>query len=132
MDYKYLSKELTLTRDAIIFGDDNKIQDYRYGGIARFKNLTLNQIEKLIELDLLNLDECHNASPSIREIIDFVRKHPEFKVDGYTVSPDRSDCRTSFDTIKADTLLPDSESDFYKTFGEADEYNLNPPYAWYD
>lgn len=59
-------------RDQIIFGEPYNKNKYP-GGCRSFDELTLDQIEKLDNLGILNLDECQNEAPSVGEMIDFLR-----------------------------------------------------------
>ena len=68
-------------RDEIIFGEFFNKKKYG-GGLRRFDELTLEQIDKLEELGVLDMEEAQNYSPTTGEIIDFLREH---KTDGWYV-----------------------------------------------
>ncbi len=123
-------------RDQIIFGEAYDKEKYS-GGIRYFDVLCLEQIEKLEQEGLLDLDERQNNSPSVREIIEFLksRETDGWYVHGYSVSPERADCRVSFEGVGKRT--PPSMQDvidFAEMFRYADEFHVSDEglYCWYD
>lgn len=127
-----LNKNVKL-RDEIIFG---KYEPENYsGGIRRFENLNLDKLKKLAELNFVELNECQNCSPAIREFIEFIEKYPDYTAMGYVVSIERSDYRVSLDGIEKpfEAESATEKDEFVKLFGNADEFQSYPEmYAWFD
>ena len=130
-------KEMTLNsdikaRDEMIFGtyDTNCYS----GGIRRFRNLSLEKLESLVNSGFADPDETQNYSPSIREFIEFMVENDGYLVDGYVVSGDRDDYRVSVDAIhRGDMDIETKEelANFVDFARHADEFNPNG-YAWWD
>ena len=81
-----------------------------------------------------NPEETQNESPSIKEIMEFLKVNPSFTAIGYVVTPEREDTRISFEGVIA-TKEPSKKE--YKAYVEmcrsADEFDNKFPYrAWYD
>ena len=123
-------------RDEIIFGEVFNRKKYG-GGLRRFDDLTLEQIDKLEELGVLDMEEAQNYSPNTGEIIDFLREHKTdgWYVHGYCISPERSDFRITFEGVgKKTPPSKDELIDFTNMFRGADEFNVDKEgmYCWYD
>lgn len=123
-------------RDEIIFGEPYNPKKYP-GGCRSFDKLTLEQIGRLEELDILDMSEAQNDSPSIGGIIEFLRARDTdgWYVHGYCVSPDRSDFRVSFEGVgKEMTPTMKDLYDFTCLFRFADEFSADEDglWCWYD
>lgn len=123
-------------RDQIIFGEPYNKNKYP-GGCRSFDELTLDQIEKLDNLGILNLDECQNEAPSVGEMIDFLRSIDStgWYVHGYCVCAERPDFRISFEGVgKKTSPTRDDMIQFVNTFRWADELQMDEEglYCWYD
>ena len=72
------------------------------GGICRFYRMPLDTLNSLVENGLADLDDRQNESPSIREYLGLLRKHPSepAALHGYLVSPDRDDCRITIEGLE--------------------------------
>ena len=134
---EYYVKDFNL-RDNLIFGEDYDESLYQ-GGTRRFVGLEINEAEDLVDCGFIDLDEKQNFSPTVGEILDFMRKYPQWCVSahGYVVSPLRKDCRVSFEGVEVRTNREfdiDFIIDFANLFRDADEFILtkNRAYAWYD
>lgn len=123
-------------RDEIVFGEN--FNDRKYGGgVRRFDDLTLLQINELDDLGILDMNESQNDSPTVGEMIDFLksRKTDGWYVHGYCVSPERSDFRISFEGVgKHSAPSIQDIIDFSKLFRWADEFEVseNGLRCWYD
>lgn len=123
-------------RDQIIFGEYYNPKKY-LGGLRRFDNLSLEQIEQLDELEILEMNDRQNNAPSIGEMIDFLRERETdgWCIHGYCISPDRPDFRISFEGVAKKTP-PNCQDviDFSMMFRLADEFNANQDglRCWYD
>ena len=108
-------------RERIIFGEPYNKENY-LGGIRSFyitleNGINLRQLEELIEKRFVEMDGCHNDSPTTNEFYEFMKKYPQCRLEGYTVSPDRQDYRTTFDGIYCtDKITPELKEAFAKTF----------------
>ena len=120
----FIRKDITDQRDQIIFGEEYNAQKY-FGGIRSFDDLTMPQVNQLDDMDILDMDECQNAAPTIGEMLDFLRSRETdgWYIHGYCVSPDREDFRITFEGIGKRT--PPSVRniiDFSLLFRGADEF----------
>lgn len=123
-------------RDEIIFGEFYNQKKYG-GGIRWFDELTLEQIDKLDKLGVLDMYETQNNIPTIGEIIDFLRerKSDGWYVHGYCVSPERSDFRVTFEGVGKKTPPSQEDmTDFTRMFRDADDFDADSEglYCWYD
>lgn len=123
-------------RDQIVFGEPYNKKKYP-GGCRSFDELTMEQIEKLNDLGLLDLDECQNDSPSVEEIVDFLRNIDSdgWYVHGYCVCAERPDFRISFEGIGKKTSPSMNDMiQFIRMFRWADELHMDEEglYCWYD
>lgn len=109
---------------------------YVNGGIEHFDNLSADTLQTLIDEGFADPDDTQNNSPSLQEILDFIREYPDFKAHGYAVSPERSDYRVSLEGVEGTVYRPsDAFSAFVETFDGADTFEISKSgncYAWYD
>lgn len=129
IDKRICRYKLSDIRDQIVFGKKTEELDY-IGGMERFDELKLSQIEQLLENNIIDLDDRQNNAPTAGELINFVKKHPEYNLFGYCITPDRDDFRITFDGIGGPEGV--DTTDFMHFECNADEFILNPPYAWWD
>lgn len=132
----FIRKDITDQRDQIIFGEDYNVKKY-VGGLRYFDELTLIQINQLEELDIIDMDECQNDSPTIGEMLEFLRSRETdgWYVHGYCISPERDDFRITFEGVGKKT--PPSKQDiidFASLFRWADEFQADNDglRCWYD
>jgi hypothetical protein len=128
----------TKRREEIVFGTP---VDWKKatGGIKRFNDLTLEKLNQLMELGVVDMESTQNDSPSIGEFRAFIMKNTGFVLTGYVVSPGRTDYndgnRVNVDGIqfvgkkKMDKATMEA---FVKMFHKADEFTLDTGRAWYD
>ena len=132
-DTKYFNKNVS-ERDSIIFGEDNHPK--YTGGIARFDNLTVNQLHNLIDKRFANPDDYHNDSPTIQQFMSFMESYPGYTLIGYAVSIDRWDYSVQIDGIAKNMPITDKAeiADFAVLFKKADGFKVNSQgaYAWFD
>jgi hypothetical protein len=131
------------TRDEILFGNyDPKAYT---GGTRRFARVDVDTLQELVELDFVDVYECQNDSPTIREFLDFVEYSDErgsYRFDGYAVIDTRNDYSVSIDCIsKIKPFGQTSEIvDFAELVATADDFYLSSRandrgeygYAWWD
>lgn len=128
-------------RDSIIASYDPEFDNdpntaYR-GGIQRFSQLPLEAMEELITHNFIDVQDKQNNAPSIGQFIQFLRNHSEnkFHVHGYAVGAHRSDYRISIEGIcnpLATTMSPETVTAFIANFQNADEFDLEDGFCWYD
>lgn len=131
-----IRRDVADRRDQILFGENFNRAKYP-GGIRHFNDLTTLQVNQLKDLGLLDLNDSQNDSPTMGEMIDFLkaRETDGWYVIGYCVSPERSDFRVTFEGIGKST--PPSKQDiidFTTLFRWADEFYVNNEglRCWYD
>ena len=123
------------SRDRILFKENFNPEMY-IGGVRHFRELSLDNLETLVKDKFIELDECQNDSPTTEEILEFVRKYPDYLVHGYAVSPFREDYRVTLEGVEKDIPVSSKEEliDFTKLFQLADEFVVDKDYVycWFD
>ncbi len=121
-------------RDEILFGTAYSADRYRLGGACHFNRLGIDRLRTLVDEEFIDLDECQNYSPSTGDFLEFMTIHPEFTAHGYAISPDRDDYRVTIEGIESDREIEDYAvlEEFVDLCRFADEFCINPPYAWWD
>jgi len=69
------------------------------GGIRKFKYVPVEVIKQLIAGGFADSLDQQNESPTLKQFVKFGEKHSRFVFNGYAVSPNRSDCRVTVDSI---------------------------------
>ena len=72
-------------REQILFGASKNWEGER---TLPFKDISVQALEELIELDLL-VDYIQGKAPTLIEYIDFMKKYPGFTAHGFATNPDR-------------------------------------------
>ena len=111
-------------RDEILFGE--YIPD-RYGPRGNyapyFKDLPLEQVEKLVEHGYLDLEMNQNGSPTTREFMDYMKMYPDARVSGFaTCRP--SDTDVVITTVSIRTDISVTLAEFAARFHDADEFSI--------
>lgn len=109
--------------------------EHYMGGIARYSDVSLDVLEKLVELGFVNLLQTHNDSPTISQILDFMYDHSGFKAHGYVVDIKRPDYRVSIEGIKkVGKITKQDIIDFIDLFKDTDDLIVNKDllYCRYD
>ena len=121
-------------RDMIIYGEGYLPSKYS-GGVRCFEKLELKALEKLLDKGMIDPEGTQNYSPTVEEFYGFMQKHPLFTAHGYTVSPERDDCRTTIDGIEYNgAVTMEMVIDFTDLCKGADEFLVGTDhlYCWYD
>ena len=126
------------TRDIIIFG--NPVEwDEDLNDIKPFYQLSLAQLQQLIEQGFANPAAQQNNSPTIQAFLEFAQaqasKGFQFAFEGYAISPFRDDYRVSVEGIIYRGNYPyQMLVEFYEFVGEPDEIDVQSHYlrAWWD
>lgn len=125
-------------RDSIIDDEADVYDEKPIGGIKRFTRLATSGVNELERLNLIDINERQNNAPSIAEFQKFANEHPNNNIsfDGYTVVPERNDCRISIDAIQMSLNDYQDLSDFVELCKghTPDELNTenNQLRAWWD
>lgn len=132
----FIRSDIADQRDQIVFGENCIAQKY-FGGLRYFDTLTLNQIDQFDELGVLDMDERQNDSPTIGEMIDFLRARETdgWYVHGYCISPERDDFRITFEGVGKNSAPSRKDIiDFITLFRWADEFYVDDDglRCWYD
>ena len=113
-----------------------KLEDVEKGDydIFSFEGLDYKTAKKAVDKGWLDPKETQNSSPSVGEIMDFIKENPSFVAHGYVVTPARPDTRISFEGVIAVKKPSTKEYNAYiDTFRQADEFDNAWPFrAWYD
>lgn len=136
-DYKHISDEKANEREMIIFGRPYDRSRYVYGGCVHFDQISVTQAKELLEKGYVDPNDTQNCSPTMQEFIGYCSAEPnKWYLHGYVISPERSDCRVTFEGIGSLVpLYPEEVIDFLKDFRYADELYADVyscAYCWYD
>lgn len=137
MAYCTLTPEEAEEREQLLFGRHYSPLNYSAGGICRFGEVSAETARKLIERGFVDPDDTQNSSPTMKEMVDFCDDETDFwYLHGYAVSPNRFDCRVTFEGVGSHGVLGlDAAYEFLKHFRDADEITIgcdSPAWCWYD
>ena len=128
--FKYIAGK----RDSIIFGDGYYEDKYR-GGLRYFKRLGRRELHQLMDEYLFN----PYPWTQYMEYVWFMERDSEIYMHGFVYSPERKDdwgrqCGIAIEGIGRDRPFQNKEDEavFKYLFGGANEFDMDPPYAWYD
>lgn len=115
------------------------------GGLRYFKNLDLDTLKKLIDLNFIDLNGRQNLSPSVKQFLEFMEENPQTKAHGYSVSNKREDYRVTLEgvtiyktSVKGEDIVENiSEelmNEFDTRFENADTLIISKDllYCWWD
>lgn len=105
------------------------------GGIAIFSYLSLASLEKLVEKGYANKEDAQNSAPTLGEFLDFLKEHPDFVVNGYSVTFDRMDCRVTITGLeyRGDYSQKDKEAfEIFTKNSDENEIKEKYLYSWWD
>lgn len=124
-------------RDEIIFGGYDP-KSY-IGGCKNF-HCSYKTMEKLVEENFIELDECQNSSPYTKDFMDILKDVDNVRFIAYAISPDRDDYRVTIEGV--DVEIQDTNFDevslLVESFHYADEFTFKHEgdtyylYAWWD
>lgn len=103
--------------------------------IKCFEDVTLKQLNLLLEEHFIEHDENQNGSPNTMVYKTFMEKYPNATVHGYIVTPRRGDYRVTIEGLSYNgEVSTQMLRDFIDTFGRADNFitESNNLYCWYD
>lgn len=107
-------------------------QDY-----CSFRAAPLSVIAQLLKLKLIKPNDTQNASPTVKEFVKFVEKHPEITFHGYVIGPKRGDCRISIEGLEfitKTTISLELRLDFilFNRWADELECSTNNLHSWWD
>lgn len=113
----------------IIFGTT---EGYAFlGGTEKFEGLEVQQLQKLVDLELIELDGCQNCSPDTEQFLEFMKDHPEVLAHGYVVHSDRGDARVTLEGLEYHGAVDwKLLKDFACFAHHADEYEYEENHLW--
>lgn len=122
-----------------------------FGGIIRFNNLTVEQLEEISKVEGVDLYDKQNEAPTLKQFLEFGENVTRFSLlnldgelyyEGYLVDADRNDSRITIDGIAIKNVsvkedpedLDELKSDFKRFARKADELDIEDNYmrAWWD
>lgn len=122
-------------REELVFGERIDWEETD-GGIRRFRGLDAETGQRLIADGYLDPEMRQNNSPVAGEIVAFALEHGG-TLDGYMVSPNRSDARVSIEglSIPAQQSTAETIAAFATKFRHADEFRTSTEHGcrcWFD
>ena len=135
MERTKLTREQEVRRDELVFGE---AQDWSksMGGIKRYRDLTVDCLEKLVKEGFADPEETQNDSPTTQEFLEFMQQYPKARAHGYVVSNDREDVGVTVEGLEVDRADVTTKlfRDFVQLCRYADEFNdeENGLYSWWD
>lgn len=124
-------------REQLLFHRPYEPGKYRMGGCCSFDELSVADAKELMHRGFIDPEDTQNSSPTMQEFLDFCDDGTGiWTLHGYAVSPDRTDCRITFEGVRSSGPLSAEQTvDFLMTFRDADELygGVNETaYCWYD
>jgi len=130
---KELNRDIE-TRDKLIYRKYRPNFYTQGGGIRHFTDLDAKTLQELVDMNFADPEDKQNDSPTLGEILEFLKKYPAYTAHGYSVSAERPDYRVSIEGVEKG--IP-SESvqefqDYMALFRNADEFSNTTMYCWFD
>lgn len=106
-------------------------------GLAHFSHIPVAVIKQLVAEGLLNLQDQHNGSPSVGEMLAFCSGEDEaiWFFHGFTVGPERTDCRVTLEGFGSFTAPTPERTEKFLQFnrrGETEVSETGACWCWYD
>ncbi|MGG1516380.1 hypothetical protein ABE504_13255 [Paenibacillus oryzisoli] len=104
--------------------------------VIKFEPCQVDILESLVNQKFINPQDRQNNSPTVKEILEFMRKHPALFVYGYAVSPKRRDFRISLEGLAVNQEdvtdeLKEAFLDFCKGATEIHTEGVNGLLSWW-
>lgn len=116
-------------------GDAHKFAGGTYDRV-HFSGMSYAVMEHCVKLGWLKKEDTQNSSPSVGQFLEFLKHNAGFNAHGYIISPERRDTRISIEGVhgRSGNRRPNLHQleNFTQLCRYADEFRLNPPYAWWD
>jgi hypothetical protein len=103
------------------------------GSLTYFNGASLKTLRTLNAEGFLDLEEAQNESPTVGEMMQFMRGVPSAKAHGYIVANDRNDRRISLEGLELDEDASETErAEFHNWIEETHPDEHTDRYAWWD
>lgn len=129
--------EAARRREQIIYHRDYDPGNYPDSGLLYFSRISVDVVRQLVAEGLLDLQDRHNESPTVKEFLDFCSGEDEaiWFFHGFTVWPERIDSRVTlegFESFAAPT--PERTEEFlrFNRHGETEVLEDGACWCWYD
>ena len=106
-----------------------------FGGCQHFVELTLSQLNSLLDEGFIDPEERQNCAPDTMEFKAFLETYPEATLHGYIITPDRDDYRVTIEGLEYHgEVSREMLSDFIDMFRTADDFIQDQEYlyCWFD
>ena len=91
---------------------------------AEWRDGSLNDLQKLVNIGACDPGDAQNDSPSIAEFLENLKPFENnVKLIGYVIYPPRDDARVAVEGFEVDGLTSDQALELFKKYGNADERN---------
>lgn len=135
--FSKLTREQAEQREQLLFHRSYDEKNYEMGGVAWFDEIPVETAKKLIDLGFVDPADTQNLSPTMQEMVDFCDDGTGmWYLHGYAVSPNRYDCRVTFEGVGSNSTLGVTDAvDFMWAFRFADELSCeigSSAYCWFD
>lgn len=105
--------------------------------VVKFEPIRKDTLESLINQKFINPEDRQNESPTVIEMLEFMRKYPVVFVYGYAVTPKRRDYRVSLEGMAVNQEdvtdeLKEAFLEFCRTATEVHTEGVNGLLSWWD
>lgn len=126
-------------REQLLYQRAYDLENYGEDGLnlARFAHISVAVVKQLVAEELLSLEDRHNDSPSVGEMLAFCSGLDEdiWFFHGFTVGPERIDCRVTLEGFESFTApTPERIEEFlrFNCHGETEVSEDGACWCWYD
>ena len=105
------------------------------GGLERFEELNLEQLETLLKEDFAALTDAQNSAPTTGDFLNFMKTHPEVLAHGYVIGGGRTDYRLRIEGLSFLGKAPEElKTDFTAFCAQASDLKIEKDelYSWWD
>lgn len=105
------------------------------GGCQSFTELTLTELNLLLDENFIDPEEYQNDSPNTMQFKEFLDKYPDVRLHGYIVSPERDDYRVTIEGLEYyGDVSKEMLQDFINVFRYADDFICEDDhlFCWFD
>lgn len=124
-------------REQIIYHRDYDPGNYPESGVLYFSRVSVDVVRQLVEEGLLDLQDRHNDSPAVGEMLAFCSGEDEaiWFFHGFTVWPKRIDCRVTLEGFESFTAPEPERIEEFLRFNGRGETLVSEDgacWCWYD
>ena len=129
--------ETVRRREQIIYQRDYDPGNYPESGVLHFSHVSVDVVRQLVAEGLLDLQDRHNDSPTVGEMLAFCSGEDEaiWFFHGFTVRPDQVIGRVSLEGFESFTApMPERIEEFlrFNRYGETEVSEDGACWCWYD